>query len=53
MEKTMFCKDDYWLPALSIDKELDPAHDIMECSYNVSTTTIDTNSFDGDVGNNI
>uniref|UniRef100_A0A804LDD3 Uncharacterized protein n=1 Tax=Zea mays TaxID=4577 RepID=A0A804LDD3_MAIZE len=29
------------------DKEPDPSHDIMEFSYNVSTTTIDTNSSDG------
>nr|ACG45644.1 hypothetical protein [Zea mays] len=41
-------KDDYGLSALSADKELDPAHDTMECSYSVSSTTNnDTNSSDG------
>ncbi|CAD6219560.1 unnamed protein product [Miscanthus lutarioriparius] len=40
-------KDDYGLPALSVDKELDPVHDTMECSYSVSSTTNETNSSDG------
>jgi hypothetical protein len=37
-------KDNYVLPALSTDKEPDPAHDTMECSYSVSITTNDMNS---------